>query len=191
MEAIIFFKPFVLVVFFILISNSLFSQAKEKWTITKVVDLFLQRGIANPADDDFINEKKLYLKRTIYKQGNMLFFSAALKKSASYADTIFIGECQIFPKKKDDDISYRYPGDELTCPPILPNENKCFVGESFLKMLGSSNTSLRVCKSRGNYPNFFSYKLCIVQENKKMGLLLENSLTLLILEPERTVHLKK
>lgn len=166
----------------LLIPFVVLSQGKQKWVITKVVNTNLQLGVANPVDIDFKAQEKLFIGNAIYIQGKMLFFSKALKKSESYADTVFIGECKTFKKTEDNEISLRYPGDELSCEPARVDQNKCFVGRSFMKLLGNKEASLSFYELKSNRPNFYTYKLCIIKKQKKMGLLLENSSLLLLIE---------
>lgn len=167
-------------------SDDVFSQSRQKWIIKKAINTNLELGSPKPAITDFQDEAKFYVGRAVYIQDSLLFFDKQLKNSNSYSDTIFFKGCKTLQKVKDNNLTYRYPGDELACIPANGKE-KCFVGESFMNLLESKDTTLMVYDMLSNYPNFYSYKLCIITKNKRVGLLLENSLILLILEKEGRV----
>ena len=84
----------------------------------------------------------------------------------------------------DNEISYRYPGDELTCEPSREVENKCFVGKAFMSLLGSKDLSLIYYDLESRAPNYSSYKLCVIKKNKRLGLLFDNTPILIILAKE-------
>lgn len=162
---------------FILISNESFCQNRQEWKIVKIVNTFLQVGVAEPIDIDFKSAQKMYLRKRIYIHDSLLFFSKYLHSSDIFTDTVYIRECKTYQVAKGNDQTFRYPGDELGCI-----DGHCFVGETFMKLLGLSKKSLTFCRLRGNSPNYFSYKLCTIVKNKKIGLLLDNAFLILILE---------
>lgn len=154
-----------------------FCQSWQKWVVTKVVNTHLELGVKEPST--YIGDlEKLYKGKAVYISDKWLFFSRALKAYGSYVDTVYIKECKTFQRAKDTEISLRYPGDELNCN---PQNEKCFVGESFMRMLGSKKHELTFYELKGGIPDFYSYKLAVIHKNKKMGLLLENASILLIL----------
>lgn len=167
---------------FLIAPNVMFSQNRQEWVITKIINTFLQVGVAVPEKLDMKKIAKEYLGKSIHIQNNQLFLPSELKNSNSYADTIFIKSLKQFKTKKDDFFTSSYPGDELNCVSDDVKQNNCFVGESFMRMLESKENYLKFYELKANSPNLYNYKLCIIQPNKRMGLLLENSLLLLIID---------
>jgi hypothetical protein len=154
------------------------------WKIVNAKNTLLELGVASPSIKDFSSIKRKYLGGRISFHGTYFLFSSKLKNTSSYSDTVFIGKKYLFLKKEDTELTREYPGDELNCDSIEMVEGKCFVGTSFMKLLGSKSSTLTFFDATGNFPDKFKYKLCVVEKNK-IGLLCENSNVLLILRCEQ------
>lgn len=171
--------------FFALMYLPLFSigqtNFKGKWEITNAKNTLLELGAVFPAIKDFSSIKKKYVGKYIYFNRAYFLFSKKLKPTSSYCDTVFIRKKYNYQKKDDTELTLKYPGDELNCDSLgIANEN-CFVGASFMKLLGLHSKNLTLFDATGNLPDQFKYKVCIINKNT-IGLLCENANVLLILK---------
>jgi hypothetical protein len=174
-----FSKHFVLLVLLATaVGTSAYSQNRERWVVKDAVTTFLQIGVADPVETNFAEQRKICLGKYVYRKGSRLFFSKSLKKSEYYEDTIFIGQRKTIKVAKDDDLTMRYPGNELI--EASPTCTNCFVGASFMGLLGLNQLSLTYYDVKANSTTFGF--LCQIKENKKIGLYLANDFVILILE---------
>lgn len=171
--------------FFALTCLPLFSVGqtnfKGNWKIIDVKNTLLELGGVSPAIKDFNLIKSKYMGKCINFKRTYFLFSKKLRSTSSYSDTAFMGKKYQFQKKEDTDLTLKYPGDELNCDSLDILNKKCFVGTSFMKLLGLDSKSLIFLDATGNMPDQFKYKVCIIKKNA-IGLLCENAGVLLILK---------
>jgi hypothetical protein len=153
------------------------AQVVDKyWQINDVKNTLLELGAKNPSIKDFRTIKKYYIGGDVSFFSNYFLFSKKLKSTDCYSDTVFIlGKHQVI-KKEDTEVSFRYPGDELSCDSL----DNCYVGSSFMKLINLNAPSLIFYDGMGNKPDKFSYKICIINKDR-IALLCDNANIILIL----------
>lgn len=171
----------LILVILILLPAVSFGQKQECWIVNNAKNTFLQIGVLNPVDIGFQNKKRKFIGKNIYIKGGLMQFAKSLKSVPYYSDSAIFKKRTTLKRTNDNDISYRYPGAELTLyyDNLKPNG---FIGQSFMKLLGNPNSALTYYKVIGNSPGNYSYYFCIIEKGKKAGLWIEPASLLLILD---------
>lgn len=150
------------------------------WKVVGVKNTILELGVAKPEMKDFVKTRKKYLGKSFTFSSKKIYFPVTLKNTSSYTDSAGLANTIRISRKKDTEQSLRYPGDELNCDSETINAGQCYVGNTFMKMLGSTATKLYVVNSESISTDRYTYKVCYWGGNQ-IGLLLENSNVLLLL----------
>lgn len=150
------------------------------WKVIEVKNTMLELGVAEPVIKDFRAVRKKYLGKSFTFSDKKLFFPATLKNMSGFSDSVLLGNAFTIPRKADTDQSLRYPGDELNCDSVTITAGMCYVGDTFMKMLGATSKELYVINAESDSPDKYTYKVCCWR-GKRMGLLLDDSNVLLIL----------
>lgn len=169
---------------FIIASNCKGQSFDKYWHIVDVKNTLLELGAKTPAIKNFATIKKCYRAGTITFHNSYFLFSKKLQSTDCYSDTVFISTKHQVPKKNDTEISFRYPGDELSCDSSDIFLDKCYVGTSFMQLINLNASSLTFYEGTGNAPNKFSYKLCVISQDR-LALLCDNANVVLILARDK------
>lgn len=175
-----------IIVFLLMTSNLLASDPharpyKGKWKVVRVENTMLEIGVLKPAITNFNLIRKKYIGSVFIFSENSFSFPLSLKSTSSFSRSIIITNTFLLFKRSDTDDSLRFPGDELNCDSTLIKTGECYVGETFMKILGTKANKLYVTNAVSRSADKFMYKLCDWQ-GKYIGLYLVNSDILLILK---------
>ena len=167
-------------VFILLPFNSKTQVFAKYWRITDVKNTLLELGVASPSNTEFTKIRRSYLGGKITFSNGVFMFSKRLRLTEAYSDTVFLGNKYVVNRKVDTEISLRYPGDELDCDSISNSLNICYVGDSFMRLINLDESFLTYYDAKGNSPNIFVYKVCLIKNNK-IALFCTNANIILIL----------
>lgn len=109
-----------------------------------------------------------------------MYFPKALEKLDSFSDSVALSGIYRVRVNKDTEQSSRYPGDELNCDSSQKVNGQCYVGATFMKLIGDKSKILEVIDGKGLSPDKYEYKVCRINEHL-MGLYLVNSNVVLML----------
>lgn len=177
-----FFLRILYTIFSVVIVNcSIYAQTSQpqKWKVVDVKNTFLEIGALKPMLTDFKHIKKQYMGKIFFFYNDRIVFPDDLKNSSSFCNNIRIGITYKVKKIPDTDQSFRYPGDELNCDSLQIVTGNCFVGSSFMHLLGSKSDSLTITNAFCDSNTPYVYKILELSKNR-MAIFLMNSNLLLI-----------
>ena len=156
-----------------------------RWKVVEVKNTFLQLGVP-PENVEKINKRKIYKNKVFAFYNNYFICPLNLKNTECYSDTVFLKDEYILDLKDDTEESFLHPGNELECNKTGYEKGDCFVGKTFMKLLGANMKQLHIITGIDNYNykikyGYTNFIICIINQSK-IGLYLCNCNTLLILE---------
>lgn len=164
--------------------NPCFAQkTSDIWKISRAKTNYIPKGFL---DTDYYKPPKYLKGKRIRLQDSLIIKLYRNQRhddlvlANDFGDTIRLEKRIYIQRREDDEMSIRYPGDELTdC--IIEVSDTCMASNHFMNLLNSKANNLTAYLSEVNRHSKWRCILFVLKEDKEMVLYIPNNFLLLFL----------
>jgi len=178
-------KKIIFVLFMMLVCSQCSTQKSSHiWTVKDVKTNYIQKG----TEDIFEIPRHLMNQNLPILGDSLIILTPAFKEkmkgsnlTEQFGDTIFLEKKVYFQRREDDELSIKYPGDELSdC--VFQTGDTCKVSNNFLNILGTNDNDIRAFLSMNDKESKTRCFLFVLNDGKEMALYSDNDFLIFFLK---------